>query len=780
MADVQEENPELNELWFVRCYVNGLREGIKFQIRPLRPQSLTDAYWLAKDVEPCHPPLPSFPKRTGLAYSNFYQKPNSNNVAQKFSTVSTASGSQTTTKQPDTYQKIRKVGECWRCGDKWMHGHKCKLVPNVHLMQPETEEPMPQEMEEMNNQEPPETLSEGEQAMFISAFAMGHQMTVPTPTVVIHINGKRAVALLDSGSTSSFLNQDFAINANCQLLPVKPRTISVAGGGTLISDAVSPNCEFQLGKLKLQHNFRIISLPSHDAILGYDWFIAVSPVSFDIPKQQFSFTVQEQQTVTTAMFTNATNVKEVKSEKMNKLLDKGVEVFLLQIQNIMMSAPEGCKTPPQVQKLLMEYADLFEEPKTLPPQRTLDHTIPLAPGATPPQCRPYRVPQHQKQEMEEQIKKLLAAHFIRHSQSPYAAPVILVKKKDGSMRLCTDFRRLNALTVKNKFPIPVIEDLLDELHGAAYFSKLDLRSGYHQIRMKPEDIHKTAFRAFLGHFEYLVMPFGLSNAPGTFQELMNTIFAPYLRKFVLVFFDDILIFSKNLKEHLEHIKIVLETLKEHSLFAKLSKCVFAAQQVEYLGHVISAEGVATDPKKISAIVEWPVPDTVTKLRSFLGLAGYYRRFIKGYGLICRPLHDVLKKGNFSWQSAQEAAFRQLQQALISAPVLALPDFSQPFVLETDASGKGIGAVLMQQGRPIFYYSAALCPRNAALSTYEKEALAILEALKRWRHYLLGNNLTIKTDQQSLKFITDQKLTEGIQHKLMMKLLEFNFTIQYKK
>lgn len=462
------------------------------------------------------------------------------------------------------------------------------------------------------------------------------------------------------------------------------------------------------------------------------------------------------------------------------MLDKGVQGFLIQLNSIIMEAPANHCIPAAVQQLLEEYKDVFQEPTKLPPSRALDHTIPLMPGVEPPHSRPYRVPHHQKDEMEKQIQHLLDNKLIRPSQSPYAAPVLLVKKKDSTMRLCTDFRKLNSVTIKNKFPIPVIEDLLDELHGAKVFSKLDLRSGYHQIRMNSEDVHKTAFRTFLGHYEYLVMPFGLSNAPGTFQALMNFLFAHYNRKFVLVFFDDILIFSKTLEEHVDHLAQVLKILRENELYAKLSKCVFAVDKVQYLGHVVSGEGVATEPEKITAISQWPTPTDATKLRSFLGLAGYYRRFIKNYGIICKPLHNSLKKGQFQWTAEQDLAFKTLQQALISAPVLALPDFKQPFLLETDASGHGIGAVLMQQGRPLAYYSSALCPRNAALSTYEKEALAILEALKKWRHYLLGNSVIIKTDQQSLKFITDQRITEGVQHKLMMKLLEFNFTIQYKK
>ncbi|XP_073357959.1 uncharacterized protein [Aegilops tauschii subsp. strangulata] len=255
---------------------------------------------------------------------------------------------------------------------------------------------------------------------------------------------------------------------------------------------------------------------------------------------------------------------------------------------------------------------------------------------------------HGHDEIEKQVKEMLDAGLITPSISPFAAPVLLVKKKDGTWRFCVDYMRLNAITVKNKFPVLVIDEILDELGRAKWFSKLDLRAGYHQIRMKEEDEFKTAFKTHHEQFQFRVMPFGLATAPGTFKCVMNFAFAGANRKYVLVFMDDILVFNGTLEEHIDHLQSVFDILKENQLFVKESKCAFAQQSLEYLGHIISDKGVSTDPAKIEAMLNWPVPTSVTELRGFLGLTGYYRKFVRNYGLLAKPLTALLKKQAFTW------------------------------------------------------------------------------------------------------------------------------------
>jgi hypothetical protein len=294
---------------------------------------------------------------------------------------------------------------------------------------------------------------------------------------------------------------------------------------------------------------------------------------------------------------------------------------------------------------------------------------------------------------------------------------------------------LNAVTVKDKFPIPVVEELLDELHGARYFTKLDLHSGYHQVRIHPDDVHKTAFRTHHGHFEFLVMPFGLSNAPSTFLALMNSILKAFLRHCVLVFFDDILIYSGSWTEHMQHLRAVLDVLHAHHLHLKRAKCAFATRAVHYLGHVISEAGVSMDVSKVEAVQSWPQPRSARGLRGFLGLAGYYRRFIQDFGAIAAPLTQLLRKNAFQWSAEAAAAFDALKGALSSAPVLHLPDFSKEFMVDCDASGSGFGAVLHQGAGPLAFYSRPFAARHLKVAAYERELIGLVHAVRHWRPYL---------------------------------------------
>lgn len=433
-----------------------------------------------------------------------------------------------------------------------------------------------------------------------------------------------------------------------------------------------------------------------------------------------------------------------------------------------------------ISDLLDEFADVFAAPKGLPPHRQYDHVVTLVDGVRPANTRPYRYSPVQKDEIEKQVREMLDSGVITHSVSPYAAPVLLVKKKDGTWCFCVDYRWLNNSTIKNKFSLPTVDELLDELAGAAYFSKLYLRSGYHQIQMLEANEAKTTFKTHHGHFQFRVMPFGLPSAPATFQCLMNAIFEAHIRKFVIIFLDDILVFSETLEEHVQHLRIVLEILREHQLYAKLSKCSFAQDHIDYLGHVISKDGVTTDSDKTEAMMNWPTPTNTTELQGFLGLTGYYHKFVPHYGIIAKPLTQQLTKKGFQWTEQAQLAFDTLKQAMVTTPILALPNFDKPFSIETDACDTGIDAVLVQEGHPIAYYSKALGIKNQKLSTYEKEFLAVMMAVDKWRSYLQRGPFTILTYHKSLCTLGNQQLETDVQRRAMSKLVGLQFHFQYKR
>jgi hypothetical protein len=435
--------------------------------------------------------------------------------------------------------------------------------------------------------------------------------------------------------------------------------------------------------------------------------------------------------------------------------------------------------PPEITQLLHRFSHIFTEPTSPPPPRPTDHQIPLLHNSDPVNVRPYRYPQFQKREIELQIQQMIAQGIIQPSSSSFSSPVLLVRKKDGSWRFCVDYRALNAITIKDRFPIPTIDELLDELYGTCWFSKLDLRSGYHQIRMNPNDAHKTSFRTHLGHYEFLVMPFGLCNAPSTFQNTMNALFQEHLRRFVIVFFDDILVYSKTLEDHITHLEAVFNCLLEHQFFLKQSKCTLAQPSISYLGHIVSSIGVGPDPEKIKAMVEWPAPKNLKQLRGFLGLTGFYRKFVSQYARIAAPLTNLLKRDAFAWSQDAQSAFEALKHAMTQAPVLALPNFDADFIIVTDASGTGMGAVLCQSGHPICYYSRKFCPKMLAASTYVRELCAITSAVKKWRAYLLGRKFFIHTDQRSLRELMTQVVQTPEQQFYLAKLLGYSYEIVYK-
>lgn len=770
----------LSEEYMLSCYLGGLEDGTQLAVRMFSPKSVQQALCLAKLHEVSQkamkskttskPPLLPTPTAKALPAP----------VTKHNAIVATTTNRRTLT--PAEFNEKRANNMCFWCDEKYTPGHKCKgKKSQLYHIEMEDDD----ECEEETTGHGPEECDQ--QCAQISVQAMDGVAAFQTMRVTGHHGKRELQLLLDSGSTHNFIDASKALKLDCKVESIDPMWVKVADGGQLKCDKIIKKFNWRMQGVEFTADVYLLPLSGSDLVLGIQWFSSLGPVLWDFVNLTMQFTYKGNKVRLRGA--KGKKLKGIQSDKLDKLASTTGELSMIQIipwevgyspQINSVEVETHCRDT-GLQTLLQEFTSVFQEPQGLPPNRSnFDHKIPLKEGTDAVNLRPYRYPVLQKNVIEEMVQELMEQGIIRPSNSPFAAPIVLVKKKDGAWRMCVDYRHLNKATIKDKFPIPIIEELLDELQGTKFFSKIDLKSGYHQVRMHPLDVHKTAFKTHFGHFEYLVMPFGLTNAPSTFQSLMNHVFKSLLRKGVLVFFDDILVYSRSWKEHLSHLREVLSLMRSNSLYANLKKCSFGVTEILYLGHIISDKGVQTEQEKIEAVSKWPVPQNVKQLRGFLGLTGYYRRFIQGYGVICRPLTNLLKKDKFVWNEEAEVAFQNLKERMIKPPVLALPNFNKPFLIETDASGEGMGAVLMQEGHPIAFISKAFSSKNSLLSAYERELLAVVFAVQKWQHYLTVHQFIIKTDQHSLKYILDHKLVTSFQQKWLSKLAGFDFVVEYKR
>ena len=639
------------------------------------------------------------------------------------------------------------------------------------------------------------------------------------------ISGSVAVVMCDSGATANFISQEFVDTHSIPTTISSPCIIKMGDSRTITSNQIAENISCQIDSFKFSGSFIVApNLPDCHAILGMSWLQEFNPrIDWSTGKatiKQFTIgpSLDEIQLHQLLDVPTSTSIRDddvpftrskSKHHQFNYLISKhqmrsminqsGTEALLIYVNrtdsqfkiadvllNHLSSSTAPSTPSPAEASVTKEYADVFGDlPKGLPPQRSMDHRIATPPDATPPNKPPYRLSLEELAELHKHLDELIAHGFIRPSVSPYGAPVLFVKKKDGTKRLCIDYRALNEITIKNVYPLPRVDDLLNQLNGAKFFSKIDLRSGYHQVRIHEDDIAKTAFNTRYGHFEFCVLPFGLTNAPATFMHLMQSIFQPYLDKFVIIFLDDILIFSKDEESHRKHVKIVLDLLRKNKLFAKLSKCAFFQKSVSFLGHVVSEKGVSMEPDKVEAISKWPPPKNVKEVRAFLGLAGYYRNFVSQFSAIAAPITLLLHKDQpFIWTTEQQKAFDTLKHSITSAPVLILPerDGTRPYVIATDASGFAVGATLMQdQGQglqPLAFMSKKMLDAERNYPVHEQELLAIIVALKAWEHLVAGREVTIMTDHDSLKYLKSQPTLTQRQQRWQEFLARFNLRIEY--
>ncbi|GJR84529.1 putative reverse transcriptase domain-containing protein [Tanacetum coccineum] len=554
------------------------------------------------------------------------------------------------------------------------------------------------------------------------------------------LNNHYAYILFDIGADRSFISTAFSSLINIAPTPLENSyDVELADGKIVRIDTIIQGCTLNF----LDHPFNIdlipVELGSFDVIIGMDWLRRCHTV---IVCDEKLVRVPYGNETLTFHGNESSNRREswlivISCSKAQEYMAKGCQVFLAQIS----AKKEEDKSEGKQLKdvpIVRDFPKVFpEDLPGLPLTRPVEFQIDLILGAAPVARAPYRLALSEMKELSEQLQELSDKGFIRPSSSPWGAPVLFVKKKDGSFRMCIDYCELNKLTVKNRYPLPRIDDIFVQLQGSSIYSKIDLRSGYHQLRVREQDIPKMAFRTRYGHYEFQVMPFRLTNAPAVFMDLMNRVCKPYLDKFIIVFIDDILIYSRDEKEHEEHLKAILELLKKEKLYAKFSKCEFWIPKVHFPGHVIDSKGIHVDPAKIESIKDWASPKTSMEIRQFLGLAGYYR----------------------------------------SAPILALPEGSKGFVVYCDASHKGLGAVLMQREKVIAYASRQLKVHKKNYTTHDLELGSVVFALKIWRHYLYGTKSTVFTDHKSLQHILDQKELNMRQRRWLELLSDYDCDIR---
>ncbi|KAI3696894.1 hypothetical protein L6452_29499 [Arctium lappa] len=589
------------------------------------------------------------------------------------------------------------------------------------------------------------------------------------------INSVPARILFDTGASFSFVSELFRQKISMPTTSLEDAlVVEIADGRQVLIHEVLKQCALSIEGREFPIDLLPMSIGGFDVVIGMDW-LSNNQAEFVCSKKMIRLPNPSGEVVVIYGEKRKGDVAIITMAKARKCLVKGCSSFLAYVIDAKLE-----KSKLEDVKIVQEYSDVFpDDLPGLPPDRQVEFRIDLMPGAAPIAKAPYRLAPSEMQEMVAQLQELFEKGFIRPSSSPWGAPVLFVKKKDGTMRMCIDYRELNKATVKNRYPLPRIDDLFDQLQGAGCFSKVDLRSGYHQVKVREEDVPKTAFRTRYGHYEFLVMPFGLTNAPAVFMDLMNRVCRPFLDKSVIVFIDDILVYSKSETEHEQHLREVLEVLRKERLYAKFSKCDFWLKEVQFLGHVVTRDGVKVDPSKIEAMMNWEPPKSPSEIRSFLGLAGYYRRFIQDFSKIASSLTVLTRKNvKFEWTETQEKAFRILQKKLCEAPILTLPEGSEDFVVYSDASKMGLGCVLMQRGKVIAYASRQLKIHEQNYPTHDLELAAVVFALKLWRHYLYGTKCTLYTDHKSLKYVFGQKELNMRQRRWLELLKDYDCELLY--